>query len=211
MINLHMKNKVLTFAGVIGFLFSNLTYAHPGHNESIGFLAGLMHPLSGFDHLLVIVLVGFWSAFMLKKFWLGPVLFILGMCIGVFAGLGNVSFNYFEFGVAASVIAIGLLMLLQRQFSSKGILALIGGFGVFHGFAHAEIFSNQAFEISMVLEDMVGLILATATLHLLGALSVKFLKEKASVIARVTGFASVIYGWVLLSQIAFAVIGGASA
>ena len=211
MINLRMKNKVLAFAGVVGFLFSNLTFAHPGHSDSIGFLAGLMHPLSGFDHLLVIVLVGFWSAFMLKKFWLGPVLFILGMCIGVFAGLSHISFNYFEFGIASSVIVIGLLLLLQRQFSSKGILVLIGSFGVFHGFAHAELFSNQAFGISLVLEDMGGLILATGTLHLLGALFVKFLNEKASVIARVTGFASVIYGWVLLSQISFAVFGGASA
>ena len=208
--SLHIKKILLAFAGLIGVLSSNLVYAHPGHETSVSFLSGLMHPFSGFDHFLVIVLVGFWSAFMLKKIWLGPCVFILGMCLGVFAGLSNLPLHIFEFGIAASVIAMGLLLLVQRQYSNNPILALIGCFGIFHGFAHAALFSNGSLGASLVAQDMAGLILATGILHLSGALLVKLLRDKTAIFARVTGFASVIYGWVLISQLSFALLGGAS-
>ena len=208
--NFH-KNLLLSAAGFAGALFSGLAFAHAGHNVSVSFISGLLHPFSGVDHLLVIVLVGFWSTFVLKKIWIGPCVFLLGMCMGVFAGLTNVPLNFFEFGIAASVIAIGLLLLVKNQYSSKAILTLIGTFGIFHGFAHAQLFSDSTLAISLVGQDIFGLILATSALHLSGALLVKLLKEKTNVIAKIAGFASVIYGWVLISQLSFALLGGASA
>jgi len=208
--NFH-KNLLLSAAGFAGALFSGLAFAHAGHNVSVSFISGLLHPFSGVDHLLVIVLVGFWSTFVLKKIWIGPCVFLLGMCMGVLARLTNVPLNFFEFGIATSVIAIGLLLLVKNQYSSKAILTLIGTFGIFHGFAHAQLFSDSSLAISLVGQDIVGLILATAALHLSGALLVKLLKEKTNVIAKIAGFASVIYGWVLISQLSFALLGGASA
>lgn len=208
--NFH-KNLLLSAAGFAGALFSGLAFAHAGHDVSVSFMSGLLHPFSGVDHLLVIVLVGFWSTFVLKKIWIGPCVFLLGMCMGVLARLTNVPLNFFEFGIATSVIAIGLLLLVKNQYSSKAILTLIGTFGIFHGFAHAQLFSDSSLAISLVGQDIVGLILATAALHLSGALLVKLLKEKTNVIARIAGFASVIYGWVLISQLSFVLLGGASA
>jgi urease accessory protein len=119
--------------------------------------------------------------------------------------------NFFEFGIATSVIAIGLLLMIKNQYSAKAILMLIGAFGVFHGFAHAQLFADSSLAISLVIQDVTGLIIATAALHLLGVVLVKLLKEKTTVIAKIAGFASVIYGWVLISQLSFAVLGGASA
>jgi urease accessory protein len=207
--NFH-KNLLLSAAGFASALFSGLAFAHAGHDVSVSFMSGLLHPFSGADHLLVIVLVGFWSAFVLKKIWIGPCVFLLGMCMGVLAGFANIPLSFFEFGIAASVIAIGLLLLVRNQYSSKAILALIGAFGIFHGFAHAQLFSDSSLAISLVGQDIAGLILATAALHLSGALLVRLLKENTTVIARIAGFASVIYGWVLLSQLSFALLGGAS-
>jgi urease accessory protein len=207
--NFH-KNLLLSAAGFASALFSGLALAHAGHDVSVSFVSGLLHPFSGADHLLVIVLVGFWSAFVLKKIWIGPCVFLLGMCMGVLAGFANIPLNFFEFGIAASVIAIGLLLLVKNQYSSKAILTLIGAFGIFHGFAHAQLFSDSSLALSLVVQDIAGLILATAALHLSGALLVKLLKEKTTVIARIAGFASVIYGWVLISQLSFALLGGAS-
>ena len=209
--NICMKKLFLSSIAFAGTLFSTLAFAHPGHDVNVSFMSGLLHPFSGLDHLLVIVLVGFWSAFVLKKIWLGPCFFILGMFFGVLLGLSGLSLNFFEFGIAASVIAIGLLLLIKNQYSTKAILSLIGVFGVFHGYAHAELFSSASFGISLIAEDMAGLFLATGILHLSGAIAVQFLKDKTTIIARVTGFASVIYGWVLLSQLSFALLGGASA
>jgi urease accessory protein len=206
-----MKKLSLGTAALLSLLFSSAAFAHAGHDASVSFMSGLLHPFSGFDHLLVIVLVGFWSAFMLKKIWLGPCIFMAGMSLGVLAGLSNLPLNLFEFGIATSVITIGLLLLLQNQYSGKAILCLIGVFGIFHGFAHAELFSGSSFGFALIAQDLTGLILATVFLHSSGALLVKLLKEKTAVFAKVAGFCSVIYGWVLISQLSFAVLGGAAA
>lgn len=206
-----VKKLLIGAAVLLPFLSSGLAFAHEGHDRSVGFMSGLLHPISGIDHLLVIVLVGFWSAFVLRKIWLGPCIFMLGMCLGVFFGLSPLPLGFFEFGIAGSAIGMGLLLLSRNQSSPKLILLLISAFGVFHGFAHADLFSNSSFGIALVAQDMAGLILATGVLHLSGALLAKALKEKTALIAKVAGFSSVIYGWVLIGQLSFALIGGASA
>ena len=203
------KNRLMAAAGLVSALFSNLVFAHPGHDLSVSFMSGLLHPFSGLDHLLVIVLVGFWSAFVLKKIWLGPCVFIFGMCLGVLAGLVGIPMNFFEFGIATSVIVIGLLLLARNQYSPKAILALIVTFGVFHGFAHAELFAGSSLGVSLIAHDLIGLLLATGILHLLGALLVKVLKEKTSLFARIAGVSSLIYGLLLIGQLTLAVVGGA--
>ncbi|MFL5291384.1 MAG: HupE/UreJ family protein, partial [Myxococcales bacterium] len=35
--------------------------AHPGHAEALGFTAGLLHPLTGADHMLAMLMVGLWA------------------------------------------------------------------------------------------------------------------------------------------------------
>jgi len=208
--NLHMKNILLASTACTSILFSELALAHPGHDVSISFMSGLLHPFSGLDHLLVIVLVGFWSAFVLKKIWLGPCIFLIGMCLGVMAGLASLPLSYFEFGIAASVIVIGLLLLVRNWFSTTTILALIGSFGVFHGFAHADQLVASSTGLLFLVQDLAGLILATGVLHLSGALLVKTLKEKTSIFAKVAGISSVVYGLFLMGQLALVAIGGAS-
>ncbi|MBU3626918.1 HupE/UreJ family protein [Polynucleobacter sp. JS-Safj-400b-B2] len=208
--NAYMKNVLLSLVALTGLLFSNLASAHEGHDVTLSFMSGLLHPFSGLDHLLVILLVGFWSAFVLKKIWFGPCVFLLGMCIGVLAGFIGLPLTFFEFGIAASVIAIGLLLLAKNQYSPQSILLLIGAFGVFHGFAHAELFSTASVGSLLVAQDIAGLLLATGILHLSGALLVKALKEKTSIFAKIAGFSSLMYGLLLMGQMTLALIGGAA-
>ena len=199
------------FIGSLCFLMtSSFAYAHPGHGTSISFISGVLHPLNGLDHLLVILLVGFWSAFVLKQIWIGPLAFLSGMMMGVFAGLLGAPLQFFEFGIAASVIGIGALLLTKRQYSTRWVLALLALFGLFHGFAHAQLFSQTNLGFTLVVQDMAGLVLATGTLHLAGALLVGALKQKTNLFAKGAGIASLIYGLGLVGQLSLAVIGGTS-
>ena len=206
------SNKNTTqFLGALCFLLSSsIVYAHPGHETSISFMSGILHPFSGLDHLLVILLVGFWSAFVLKQIWVGPLAFLLGMMIGVFAGMLGAPLQFFEFGIAASVIGIGMLLLTKKQYSTKWILILLTMFGLFHGFAHAQLFSQVHLGFALVAQDMAGLVFATGALHLTGALLVGALKQKTKLFARGAGIVSLIYGLGLVGQLSLAVIGGAS-
>ena len=58
----------LSFAGaamlLAGWLAAGPALAHSGTGLPGGFLSGFLHPLSGFDHLLAMVSVGLWGAFL---------------------------------------------------------------------------------------------------------------------------------------------------
>jgi urease accessory protein len=187
-----------------------MSYAHPGHETSISFISGILHPFSGLDHLIVILLLGFWSAFVLKQIWVGPFAFLMGMMAGVFAGILGLSLHFFEFGIAASVAGIGALLLSKKQHSTKLILILLAMFGLFHGFAHTQLFSQANLGFSLLVQDMAGLVLATGALHFTGALLVGALKQRTNLFAKSAGIASLIYGLGLTGQLSLAVIRGTS-
>lgn len=135
--------------------------AHPGHDAgSAGLVAGLMHPLSGLDHVLMIVAVGAWSSLLqpagrrLVAASLG--LFVaLGALLPVMAGAG------LEAAIAVTVVAAGVLLALGRSWPAWATAALAGAFALVHGFAHgAEGPAHSPLYVP-------GLVLATAALALL--------------------------------------------
>jgi urease accessory protein len=208
------KTALQLFMICSSFGYSMLAQAHSGHDAGIHFMAGLMHPFTGFDHFLVILLVGFWSAFALKRTYLGPCSFMLGMLAGLAAGLLGVTLSLFEFGIAFSVMAVGLLLFYRSNLSPKLILLLFSLFGVFHGFAHAELFSTQLVAadtgMQLVLEDAAGLLLATALLHGCGIFLANSLRGKLVLISKGVGLATLAYGIFLFGQLSLLTLAGAA-
>jgi urease accessory protein len=192
--------KILFF--FFSLCFANLLMAHPGHSGDPGFTQGFLHPLSGFDHFLVILLVGFWSVFVLKNFWLGPLIFMVGMIFGVFLGLTDLNIEWLELGISISVMALGLFIFLKKKLDLRMSLFLIGIFGAFHGLAHVQYlnFMHSGF-IYQSLEDLSGLLLATFTLHLLGAAIAKISKHQISIVSQGAGSIAFIYGLILTARL----------
>lgn len=192
--------KVLTFFFAV--CFSKLLMAHPGHGGEPGFTQGLLHPLSGFDHFLVILLVGFWSVFVLKSLWVGPLTFIVGMILGVFLALVGISMEWLELGISISVMALGILIFLKKKLDLRISLFLIAIFGAFHGLAHVQYlnFMHSGF-IYKSFEDLVGLLLATFALHLLGAGTAKLSKFKIALVSQGAGSIAFIYGLILTARL----------
>ncbi|MBX9870009.1 MAG: HupE/UreJ family protein, partial [Burkholderiaceae bacterium] len=60
---------------LVSISLCGIASAHPGHGA--GLMAGIAHPLLGFDHLLAMVAVGVW-AFQLggRARWMVPVSFV---------------------------------------------------------------------------------------------------------------------------------------
>lgn len=151
-------------------LFSTLAMAHPGHAEH-GALAGFLHPLTGVDHLLVMVAIGMWAAKLGGSArWQLPVTFVLVMAFGAaiaMSGLmpANISGESVEIGVSASVLAMGLLLLIQSPLKRMLQIALTAVFAMLHGFAHGlELSFSSGWSV------MLGMLLATALLHAIGLL-----------------------------------------
>jgi urease accessory protein len=174
-------------AGLIAGAWSLLAIApalaHPGH-DSMTLAAGLLHPLSGADHILAMTAVGLLAA---KRggaaliTW--PCAFIAAMLAGYAAGLAHrVSFSV-EPGILASVIVLGALAASSVSAPLAAGLGLIGLFGLCHGYAHgAEAPAGAGIGFP------IGFAVSTAALHGLGlALGAGALRLRHPMLLRVLG------------------------
>jgi urease accessory protein len=139
--------------------------AHEQQGQAAGFVTGLLHPVSGLDHVLAMVAVGLWGAQLgAPAIWLLPVTFPLMMAFGGFLGLIGVPLPGVEIGIAASAILLGAMVALQARPPLALAGLLVAFFAVFHGHAHGtELPAGQ----SGLLYSL-GFVVATGLLHAVG-------------------------------------------
>lgn len=157
--------KRFLFTGVAAFLISGPAFAHPGHGtETDAFMTGLLHPISGVDHILAMVAVGLWAAMLGgKALWRVPAAFVAMMGVGFVLALAGVNLPLVEPGILASVIVLGLLVAASVRLPLAASAGLVGLFALFHGYAHGgELGGATATNFA------IGFALATAALHGVG-------------------------------------------
>ena len=140
-------------------------YAHTGEESANGFLAGVLHPLTGFDHLLAMVAVGIWGATLgMPLIWVLPVAFPMLMVVGGILGIVGVPLPFIESGIAASVVVLGAAIALAWRAPLPLAVGIVSAFGVFHGYAHGAELPKSASPAAYV----AGFVLCTGALHLAG-------------------------------------------
>lgn len=107
--------------------------AHPGGHDSV-LAAGLLHPLTGLDHVLALAAAGLWSGRQARGRHLPPV-FLAAMLLGAAIGIAGYALPWLESGMAASVAAAGLLLVAATVPGPAG-MALFAVFALWHGNAH---------------------------------------------------------------------------
>ncbi len=150
-----------------------LVLAHPvlvaahegGGGGGAGLLSGLMHPISGLDHVLAMVAVGIWGAQLGQPaIWVLPVTFPMVMALGGMLGLVGLPLPGVEVGIGLSALLLGCAVALERRPPLAVAGALVAFFAVFHGHAHgAELPENEN-----GLLYSIGFVAATGSLHALG-------------------------------------------
>lgn len=140
--------------------------AHPGHDLA-GATAGFAHPFLGLDHLLAMVAVGLWAGRLGGAArWQLPLAFVTAMAVGAGLGLAGLRLPGLETGIAASVLALGLLTALALRLRLALRPLLVAGFALLHGLAHGAELPAGAGALAYVL----AFLAATALLHGLGLL-----------------------------------------
>jgi urease accessory protein len=130
-----------------------------------GFRSGFTHPILGFDHVVAMVAVGLWGAFLGQPaIWLLPVVFPLVMAFGGLGGVLGVPLPGGEMGIAASAVALGAMVALALRPPLWVPVILVGAFAIFHGHAHG----TELPEAANPLAYGVGFVIATGLLHLSG-------------------------------------------
>ncbi len=146
-------------------LSAELAQAHIQKGEAAGFLSGVRHPISGLDHVVAMIAVGLWGAQLgAPAIWVLPVAFPMVMAFGGMLGLMGVPLRGTEYGIAASAILLGAVVLLKLRPPLAAAAVLVGVFAIFHGYAHGtELPPGQ----SGLLYSM-GFVIATGCLHAVG-------------------------------------------
>ena len=159
------STKRTTLAAILLLAAAMPAYAHVGIGSTSSFTAGFAHPLSGLDHMTVMIAVGLWAALKGgKAIWAWPLAFVGVMLIGGALGMLHMPVPFVEPGILASVVALGLLVALAVDLPISTGVAIIGLFALFHGHAHG----TEVPENAGGLEYMAGFAVATALLHAVG-------------------------------------------
>jgi len=96
-----------------------------------------MHPFTGFDHLVAMLLVGVFAVQLGgRAFWALPGTFLAAMATGGLLGLALPGTPVVEIGIALSIIVLGAAVALNTKTRVAVAAAAVGVFAVFHGFAH---------------------------------------------------------------------------
>lgn len=155
--------------------------AHPEHEAS-----GFLHPFTGIDHLLAMVGVGIWAAFLAVRkpaaALLVPATFLAMMAAGAIAGFVGIKLPLVEAIILGSVFVFGGLSLNAVRLPAVAAMAVAGLFAFFHGYAHAVEAPGAGagtyilgFLAATTLLQAIGLSLGRAALRVLGDLGLRAL------------------------------------
>ena len=160
-------NRQLINTGVLLFLafFTSQAMAHQEVGSMGGFASGFLHPILGWDHVIAMVAVGLWGAFLGgAALWELPVVFPFVMTIGGALGVAGVPLPAVEIGIAASAIVLGVMVLGAMRPPLWLAAVIVGVFAIFHGHAHGTELPHSVSPLTYSL----GFVVATGLLHLCG-------------------------------------------
>jgi urease accessory protein len=133
------SGRLLTGSTAFAFamLLAGPVLAHTGGSVGGGFLTGFAHPISGWDHVVAMVAVGLWGAFLgMPAIWLLPIVFPMVMAFGGALGVVGIPVPSVETGIAVSAIVLGLCVALAIRPPLWIAAVIVGLFAIFHGHAH---------------------------------------------------------------------------
>lgn len=183
--------KRLCLSAILLLAAAMPAYAHVGIGTTSSLTAGFMHPLSGLDHMTVMIAVGLWAALKGgKAIWAWPAAFAGVMLVGGALGMLHMPLPFVEPGILASVVALGLLVALATDLPVSTGAAIIALFALFHGHAHG----TEVPENAGGLEYMAGFAVATVLLHAAGIAAGLSLGQRLRGLARIAGAACAAIG-----------------
>lgn len=162
-----MARVMLMLASVVALIgFATTVLAHEGTSLPYGsFMAGVTHPVLGADHFLAMVSVGVVSAQIGgRAIWTVPATFVSVMAVGGLLGIAEVGLVGIEFGIALSVLALGLAIAVDKRLPAGMAMLAVGLFAIFHGYAHG----GEMPEVAEPVRYAVGFLTGTAALHITG-------------------------------------------
>ncbi|MCQ8103870.1 HupE/UreJ family protein [Methylomonas sp. SURF-2] len=137
-----MTKKAVFFQlfGLAGMANPLIADAHAWHftSEVNGFFAGMLHPLTGSDHIIAMLVVGFWIARASRRsLMMLPLLVVAMMIIGGALTLIPIEIAHAENIMILSAGLLGLMLLFNAKVSPLIAALVAGNLALIHGYVHA--------------------------------------------------------------------------
>ena len=128
------KFAATAIAAASAMLAATPALAHPGHVQG-GFMDGLLHPLTGMDHMAAMLLVGLWAGLVAgRALWALPAGFLAAMLAGF--GWGALAHRGSGHGVEMLIILSLLVLGTVVTLRLRAPFVLAAGAAVLFGFSH---------------------------------------------------------------------------
>jgi len=142
-------------------LLAQPALAHEQADVGGGLAAGLLHPLTGADHLIAMVAVGIWGAQLgAPAIWVLPITFPLVMAFGGVLGILHVPLPMPEVVIALSALVLGGAVALRLKLPFAAAAAIVAVFAIFHGHAHGAELPGSANPLAL---HLCGIVIGTLT------------------------------------------------
>jgi urease accessory protein len=150
---------------IAGLVIAQPAFAHEQAGVGGGLLSGLLHPLTGMDHMIAMVAVGIWGAQLgAPAIWVLPITFPLVMAFGGVLGVVRIPLPMPEVVIALSALILGAAVATRLRLPFAAAAVVVAVFAVFHGHAHGVELPSSANPLAYG----VGFVVATGLIHLCG-------------------------------------------
>lgn len=178
-----MKSKVrLThILALVALMNPLVASAHPFHwaSDSLGFVGGLIHPLTGTDHIITMLAVGLWMSQTGRRLvYLMPFVFVAFMLMGCGLSLIPIEIAHAENVMYLTVLMLGLMLVSGRHVPLSVGIIITNSVAVFHGYVHAYDMwldvSAIGYTIGFALTTMVLIMVGVVVRMLINRLAIKY-------------------------------------
>ncbi len=153
-----MKKSAVLLAALAMLLDPSLALAHSSHGASVS--AGFLHPFTGADHLLALISLGVFAAQLVPARALAVAGgFFLTFAVSFAAVRSGILLPAPEAVLAASLLGMGMLVMLGRRLPLALSLPVIALFAASHGAAHGHELGAFALTGSLAGFFLAGLML----------------------------------------------------
>jgi urease accessory protein len=160
-----LRRFALINIAAAALLLAHRAFAHEQGGVAGGLASGLLHPLTGIDHMIAMVAVGVWGSQLgAPAIWLLPITFPLVMALGGVVGVLRVPLPMPEVVIALSALVLGAAVAARVRVPFAAAAVVVAVFAIFHGHAHGVELPGAASPLAYG----VGFVVATGLLHLCG-------------------------------------------
>ncbi len=163
-------------------LLTTVSQAHTGNHET-GFSTGLLHPISGWDHLAALLALGIFL-FHSRSAWVSVSLFFVLLLVGFTLGLLGMSVPILEPVLIGTVFAGAALLLARIKVGMVCAVLLSSVFGLVHGNAHGLESGSQPMLF------LLGFFISSFLLTFVGCFVAKLQESYQVILSRLIGAAA---------------------